>query len=83
MTDRLTKLVETRMASGDSFTFAELCQLDPDKKTFRLADRTIQKWRRKGWIAFTRSGRLTVWRLTEAGIAAVNSTQQQELNEPG
>lgn len=32
-----------------------------------MADRTIQKWRRRGWIAFEREGRKIIWRLTDTG----------------
>lgn len=56
--------IEARMRSGEPFTYQELAQLNPTPlgkpglhaDHDRLADRTIQKWRRKGLIQFTRSG---------------------------
>lgn len=73
MTDEMRRnlqIIEKRMASGQPFTYGELCALTPSDEGGRLADRTIQKWRKKGWIAFTREGRNTVWRLTGAGLEA-------------
>lgn len=62
--DRLT----ARMSSGKPFTYGALAADGLDKK--RAADKQIQKWRKKGWIAFTREGGATVWRLTKEGIVA-------------
>lgn len=39
----------------------------------RLADRIIQRWRRKGFIAFKRNGKITTWHLTE-GTTSSNLT---------
>jgi DNA-binding transcriptional regulator PaaX len=41
-----------------------------DAGAYRLVDRTIQKWRRKGWISFVRMGRDTLWSMTDAGREA-------------
>lgn len=65
--------IEARMANGEPFSFHQLwvplCGGDSNHPAYRLADRTIQRWRRKGWIAFVRIGRDTVWSLTDAGHA--------------
>jgi hypothetical protein len=57
-----------RMLNGASFTYGGMCSAYGDEvhesKT-RLIDRTIQKLRRAGKIAYTREGRLVVWRPTE------------------
>lgn len=60
--------IETRMASGEPFTYGQLCKQWP--ASHRLIDQTIQKWRRKGLISFARTGRLTVWSLTDAMLSA-------------
>lgn len=60
--------IEARMMSGEPFTFMHLHSLSGYKSdTYRLADRTIQKWRRKGWISFVRKGHTPIWSLTELG----------------
>lgn len=64
--DRLTR----RMASGEPFTYGALAAGGLDKH--RAADKQIQKWRRNGWISFTRENGRVVWRLTEAGTAATS-----------
>lgn len=64
--------IEARMMSGEPFTYAELGALNPappgrgpmHNDPDRLADRTIQKWRKAGKISFTRIGRNTYWTLT-------------------
>lgn len=65
--------VERRMRSGEPFTFGELCtQFARHSSGFsddREIDKTIQRWRRKGWISFVRIGRAPLWSLTEAGRA--------------
>ena len=57
--------------SGEPFTYADLCGVNlltgGDEGKDRVADKSIQKWRRKGYIAFTREGRNVVWRLTPNG----------------
>lgn len=64
-----------RIATGESFTYAQLHEivdaLGANEAHDRIADRTIQSWRRKGFIAFTREGRSVIWNLTEAGHAQV------------
>jgi len=68
--------IEARMLSGEPFSYGGLCEWRAERdegaiKTRmpdhdRLIDRTIQKLRRKGLIAFTREGGKIVWRPTEA-----------------
>lgn len=77
MTDQMTNEsekegLEARMLSGEPFTYSGLSAAR--KQTFtgedifrdgdhdRLIDRTIQKLRRKGLIAFTRERGRVVWR---------------------
>ncbi len=67
--------IEKRMKSGKPFTFASLHTNLPEEG-YRMADRTIQKWRRKGWISFVRNGRDTIWALTAAGRTALSEFSQ-------
>lgn len=63
--------VEDVIFSGLPFTYMVLSGANDDaggdESKDRLADRTIQKYRRKGMIAFTREGRNVVWTLTALG----------------
>lgn len=66
--------IEARMANGKPFTYGELMGLtagghDPS----RVADRAIQRWRKRGWISYERVGRSVVWTFTDAGRAALAS----------
>ena len=59
--------IESRMTTGP-FTYGELCvELGDLQDQGRLADKTIQKWRRRGWIAFERVKGRVVWSLTDLG----------------
>lgn len=70
MSEQLTD-VESRMLSGEPFTYGELCAaFTSDDDRSRTIDRTIQKFRRKGLITFERKGKRIVWTATEAGKAA-------------
>lgn len=60
--------LNARMASGLPFTYGALAADGLDKR--RAADKQIQKWRKKGWIAFTREAGAIVWRLTADGQVA-------------
>lgn len=66
--------IEARMRNGEPFTYADLRAarhgLGRGEGDDRLADKTIQKWRRAGWISFVRIGKLTLWALTEEGRRA-------------
>lgn len=64
--------IQRRMAHGGPFTFGELWRPHGDV-AYRLADREIQRWRKRGWIAFTRTGRQTVWSVTDTGRCAINA----------
>lgn len=69
----VTSEIEKRMSDGSSFTYSQLSALAGgwgfDEGKHRLADKAIQRWRKKGWIAFTREGRLLIWNLTDEGRA--------------
>jgi hypothetical protein len=74
--------IERRMASGDTFTLAQLSRLgNPTAGQMydRVADRAMQKWRRLGWIDFKREGRVPVWHLTDAGRAALLKARSTEV----
>lgn len=70
MSDQAT--IIAKMMNGEPFTYGGLCAW---RRKFvgafqhgdhdRLIDRTIQKLRREGKIAFERKGRLTIWRMIE------------------
>uniref|UniRef100_A0AB74UM61 Uncharacterized protein n=1 Tax=Caulobacter phage BL57 TaxID=3348355 RepID=A0AB74UM61_9VIRU len=68
--------VIAQIESGEPFTYHTLSVVNDaaggNEARDRLADRTIQKYRRKGWITFTREGRYVVWRPTPAGAAQFN-----------
>lgn len=67
MSEELRK-IEERMVSGEPFTFMQLHSLSGyGSDTYRLADRALQRWRKKGWISFIRKGHSPVWSLTEIG----------------
>lgn len=69
-------IIERRMGDGEPFTYGELCKLRGlPRDSDRLADKTIQKWRRKGWIDFVRFGRAPLWSLTDVGRAALASAK--------
>lgn len=62
--------IEARMTSGAPFTYSELCVISKvaggNENLDRLADKTIQRWRRGGKIYICgRRGRSPLWRLTE------------------
>jgi hypothetical protein len=59
--------VEARILSGEPFTYGALCDWrlgtgDQGENRDRLIDRSIQRLRRKGLIAFKREGGKVVWR---------------------
>jgi hypothetical protein len=69
----LAKL-ESRMLSGEPFIYSRLAawaerQFGFNEAETRLVDRTIQKLRRRGAIAFERRGRDTVWMTTNTTAA--------------
>lgn len=69
--------IEAVIFSGLPFTYMRLAAINVDhggdESKDRLADRTLQKHRRKGLIAFTREGRAVVWRLTDTGAEAASA----------
>ncbi|CDP50670.1 hypothetical protein [Devosia sp. DBB001] len=71
--EELRDKMEAKMADGEPFTFSDLHKGFPDYEAYRLADRLIQQWRKRGWISFVRVGRSTIWSLTDAGRDAIRS----------
>jgi hypothetical protein len=67
MNTELIARVEVRMATGEPFELQDLHGGDCHGPIYRVADRTIQKWRKAGYIDFTRHGRHVVWQLTISG----------------
>lgn len=66
--------VVAQMSSGQPFTYMDLCFLTDGKRDeSRVADKTIQRWRRRGWIAFVRVKGRPVWNLTEKGKAEITN----------
>lgn len=57
--------LDRRMSDGSPFTYGELCTLVRASHDDRAVDHRIQLWRKRGWIAYQRQGRDTVWRLTD------------------
>jgi hypothetical protein len=71
------EIIERRMVSGEPFTYGELCRLPGlGRDDDRLADKTIQRWRRKGWISFIRFDRSPLWSLTDAGRTMLAAAQE-------
>jgi hypothetical protein len=70
MSDVDINALEARMLSGQPFTYGDLSrQFSPGgikahHDASRVVDRTIQKLRRKGLIAFSREDGRVVWRAT-------------------
>ena len=72
MTTPLSEIETFMLKAENGFTYGELVlKFSPKEAETRLCDRTIQKARRKGWIAFQREGARTVWRPTNEGRAAL------------
>ena len=71
----MSNAVEKRMLSGDPFTYGELVAIHAkdggDEGKDRLVDKTIQRWRRKGWVEICgRRGKAPLWHLTPLGVDA-------------
>ena len=65
--------LEARMLSGEPFTYGGLCDtfgVSFNETRTRLIDRTIQKLRRKGLIAYRREGGAVTWRPVTESVAA-------------
>jgi hypothetical protein len=71
--EALRMLIEARMASGQPFTYSALWGplTHPTINVSRLTDQCLQRWRKRGWVAFRREGARVVWSMTDAGRAAV------------
>lgn len=76
--EELRVKMEARMVDGEPFTFSDLHHGFPEHEAYRLADRLIQQWRKRGWISFVRIGRSTIWSLTDAGRAAIHGGNNAE-----
>lgn len=63
----MNRYEEFFLKSGEPFTYGELCERFNDGKMCREADKTLQKWRKKGWLTVTRVGRRHLWRTTDKG----------------
>jgi hypothetical protein len=66
--------LEQRMLSGEPFIYGRLCawaqrHLGAVEDRDRLVDKTIQKLRRRGAIAFERRGRDVIWTATNSAPA--------------
>lgn len=55
-----------RMLSSEEFTFQSLHSFLPDD-AYRLADRTLQSFRKREYATFRREGRKVIWSLTDNG----------------
>ena len=65
-TDAIQTAIEARMASGEPFTFmdvwGQIAFGDTRHPAYRMADKTIQKWRRRGLIRIDgRKGHAPLW----------------------
>lgn len=61
-----------RALAEEEFTFFDLHAGLPGEAD-RLADRTLQSWRRKGFASYERRGRQCVWKLTANGQEALSA----------
>lgn len=62
--------IHARMLANSGFTFGSL-HAGLHYEAYRMADRTLQKFRRNGWATFRREGRQCIWSLTDEGRAAL------------
>lgn len=72
-------VIEQRMASGEPFTLGDLervCWVH--EGNFRDPAKVIQEWQKRGWISYRLYARRTIWSLTAAGKAAIQSNGQEE-----
>jgi hypothetical protein len=70
---RNSAIVQFMLGCDDGFTYGGLqAKFSPNEAKTRLADKAIQKARRRGWIAFTRERGLILWRPTETGRRNLN-----------
>lgn len=74
--------IEDRMMSGDPFTLSDLNAGLTDSafgadRLERLADHTVQKWRKDGLIVSHREGRRILWQLTDAGRARAKDASRE------
>ena len=69
--------IESRMGNGKPFCLMDL-YIFPQAgfNADRIADRAIQRWRKRGWISFERQKGVPVWSLTETGRAALDAAKE-------
>jgi hypothetical protein len=61
-------MVQFMLGCDEGFTYSGLAaKFSTDEPRTRLADKTIQKARRRGWIEFKRERGSVIWRPTESG----------------
>lgn len=72
----ILKEIYGRMLENEEFTFLGLHARLPDE-AYRLADRTLQSFRRKGLAKYRRDGRSFVWSLTAEGRAYLSWESEQ------
>ena len=89
MAEKMTKAEQALWVAlaREPLTFADLwptaneadghARMDQNAPGYRLADRWLQKGRRKGWMHFVRIGKSTVWSLTPAGRAALEPRDER------
>ena len=67
--------VEARMLSGEPFTYGDLSdERGTARDSDRLLDRTIQRLRKRGLIAWRREEGRVVWRALKAADGAPSET---------
>ncbi|MGN7750599.1 hypothetical protein [Sinorhizobium sp. 22678] len=72
--------VYKRMLEKSEFEFSDLHIGLPDEG-YRVADRTLQRLRKRGYASFRKEGRKFFWSLSEDGKAAVEGKLNIEPTE--
>ena len=73
MADVLKEIIG-RALVNEEFTFGGL-HVGLPEEAYRLADKTLQSWRRKGFAVTERRGRQFVWKLTPKGLEALSKAE--------
>lgn len=81
MSDDYMTALHKRMGGGRPFTYLDLCAIPGGDAGCRIADREIQRWRRKGLITFSRVRGRPIWRLTPEGVRHVYLKSQEPPHE--
>lgn len=64
--------IHQRMLSSDEFEFASL-HMGLPTEAYRMADRILQDFRKRGFATYRRVGRKFIWWLTPAGREALKA----------